>query len=95
MIKKILMIILLACFIFGLALTFIIYKGRVSPSTISLPAPTPEPTLSPTLTPSSPTISVVQPKEIENDLKNIEEDLKKIKEDKRIDPPEFLFDLGI
>lgn len=89
------MIILIACFIFGLVLIFIIHKGKISPFSTSLPQPTLEPTPSPILTPSSPTIYVVQPKEIENDLKNIEEDLKKIKEDKRLNPPEFLFDLGI
>jgi len=86
------MIILIAGFIFALGLTYVFFKNRISPSFISIPLPTQGHLPSPTSIPSP---SVVQINEIESDLNNISADLKKVKENSRLNPPLFLFDLGL
>jgi len=93
MTKKLLMIFLSLAFIVGIF--FLLYFGKknlLAPS-ISLPVPALQPTSTPEASPSAMPSS--QLTEIENDLKLIENDLQKIKEDTRLNPPTFLFDLGL
>lgn len=90
--KKSFLIFLPLFFIFLLGLIFLWAKNENKPVSDSLPLPTVTPTVyfpSPTPVPDSELI------QIENDLKMIDDDLKKIKDDTRLDPPEFIFNLGV
>ncbi len=93
MTKKILMIFLFLVFILGSFLLFKFFGNKISPQSISVPLPKTEPQSVTELTPSpTPGVAV---NEVENDLLNIEADLKKVKGDTRLDPPSFIFNLGI
>jgi hypothetical protein len=94
MVKKFLMIMVFIFFLLGIV-TLLLSARQSKPVIDSLPfsqkesSDSPAVSLSPTPTPD-PELSA-----IENDLKLIGEDLKKIKEEKRLDPPSFIFSLGI
>jgi len=92
-VKKILMILLAFVFCLGILYLFLVGKRNMVPPSVSLPLPTAEPTMvaSPSATPMPDQIIF----EVRNDLGMIESDLEKIKEDNRLNPPTFIFDLGI
>ena len=93
MIKKLLMIFLFLAFICGILLLLFFGKGYLSAPSISLPVPAFQP--SPIIEASPSAVPNVQIIDVENDLRLIENDLQKIKEDARLNPPKFLFKLGI
>ncbi len=87
------MIFLFVAFIGGILLLLYFGKGKLFSSSISLPVPALSPTpgieASPSATPNRQIIGV------ENDLRLIENDIQKIKDDIRLNPPTFLFKLGL
>jgi hypothetical protein len=92
--KKNIMISVLIIFILVLAGLLIYANANIKVPSISLPleqAKEEESPKVPSPTPAYPKEVV----EIENDLKMIEADLDKVKEDSRLNPPSFIFSLGI
>jgi len=92
--KKFYMYFLAAAFILGITLVVIFYSHKFSPTSVGLPLPKVEPTITPTPLPPTPTV-VPQLIDLERDLKTVEQDLPKVKEEKRLNPPVFIFDLGV
>ncbi|PIV01596.1 hypothetical protein COS54_00730 [Candidatus Shapirobacteria bacterium CG03_land_8_20_14_0_80_39_12] len=93
MIKKLLMILLVFAFIGGILFLLYVGKNKMHAPSISLPVPISQPTSVPEASPSATSNGSIV--EMENDLKLIGNDLQKIKEDTRLNPPAFLFDLGL
>lgn len=89
------MIVLPLAFITGVILILLLFKRKIPGTSVSLPFPATVPT--PTIYFSEPIPTTIpQISELENDLLLIEEDIKKLKrEDNRLNPPSFIFELGL
>jgi hypothetical protein len=92
--KKALMVLLLILFVLGVATLVVTLKKKVAPMADSLPLPqvSPTPVLTNLLPTPAPEAELIN---LENDFKRIKEDADKLKEEKRLDPPAFIFDLGL
>ncbi len=95
MTKKLLMVVLFLAFISGFILLFLFLNKRVPGVSVTLPLPKTTPV--PTALPLLPTPTVIpQFSELEKDFLLIEQDIEKLKkEDIRLEPPNFIFDLGL
>jgi len=91
--KAILFLFIIFTFGVGLAGIYLFAQSRRVTPAVSLPVPPVEvsPSPSPILSPAAPPALA----ELENDLQLIEADLKKMKEDSRLNPPSFIFNLGL
>ncbi len=88
------MILLVVVFILALVAVFYVAGGKKMPFSVS--QPTPGVSVAPTEFISSPVLAPISPIPVlEKEFGLIEEDLRKVKEDNRLNPPSFIFSLGI